>query len=64
MTGRKRGAKNWSIPLRLFELASKEPPPMRLPPSQLFSANLMIEAVLVSWWLTLVVPGPSASTSA
>jgi hypothetical protein len=52
MTGLKRGAKNWSIPLRLFEMASKEPPPMRLPPSQLFSANLMIEAVLVSWWLT------------
>jgi hypothetical protein len=52
MTGATCGAKNWSIPLRLFEPASKEPPPIRSPPSQLFSANLMIEAVLISWWLT------------
>src|SRR6185437_8426717 len=52
MTGLQRGAKNWNIPVRLPEIASKEPPPIRFPPSQLFSMNPMTEVVSVCWLLT------------
>jgi|SRR5437763_1443300 hypothetical protein len=60
MTGLKCGANQLNRPFGESirpAMASKEPPPIRFPPSQLFSTNLMMEVVsvvLLLTWFALV----------
>src|SRR6266566_7339560 len=61
MTGLKCGMKKSNRPFgafRLPEVESNEPPPIRFPPSQLSSMNLVTEVVSVSLLLTWFARGP------